>query len=521
VPDALGTGQESERVSRSTHILAIDQGTTSTRAIVFDAHAHPVATVQAEHAQLYPQPGWVEHDPEAIWRDTLATARSAIGQSGVGAAGIAGIGITNQRETMVVWDRATGQPIHNAIVWQDRRTAEWCRQLNADGAEAEVRARSGLLIDPYFSATKLSWILDHVPGARDRAARGELAMGTIDSFLLCRLTGGAVHATDVTNAARTMLYNIHEQCWDEELCRLFRVPAALLPDVHDNSHIFGTTNPDLFGAAIPVAGMAGDQQAALFGQACFARGTVKSTYGTGCFMLLNTGTEAVRSNNRLLTTPAYRLDGQMTYALEGSIFVAGAAVKWLRDGIGVITHAGQTDDMATQVPDNHGVYMVPAFVGLGAPHWDPDARGAIFGLTLGATQAHLARAALEAVGYQSMDLADAMTADGGATPETLRVDGGMAANDWLCQFIADMMDVPVERPVHLETTALGAAFHAGLATGVWPDMDALARTGQRGAVFRPRMDAATRKRLANGWRDAVGRTLSVGANRLAAGRDHS
>ncbi|WP_121118194.1 glycerol kinase GlpK [Croceibacterium ferulae] len=497
-------------MSRPTHILAIDQGTTSTRASVFDARARPVSIAQVEFGQHYPQPGWVEHDPETIWRDTLATARSAIERSGVGAAGIAGIGITNQRETVVVWDRATGEPIHNAIVWQDRRTAEWCRRLNEDGVEADVRARSGLLIDPYFSATKLSWILDHVPGTRARAERGELAMGTIDSFLLCRLTGGAVHATDVTNAARTMLYNIHDQCWDEELCRLFRVPVALLPEVHDNSRIFGTTAANLFGAAIPVAGMAGDQQAALFGQACFAPGTVKSTYGTGCFMLLNTGSDAIRSNNRLLTTPAYRLGGQMTYALEGSIFVAGAAVKWLRDGIGVITHASQTDDMATQVPDNHGVYMVPAFVGLGAPHWDPDARGAIFGLTLGATQAHLARAALEAVGYQSMDLAAAMVADGAANPETLRVDGGMAANDWLCQFMADMMDVPVERPAQLETTALGAAFHAGLATGIWPDLDALARTWQRGDVFRPRMDADSRRRLASGWRDAVGRTLSAG-----------
>jgi len=500
-------------VNRPSHILAIDQGTTSTRAIVFDTHGHPVAMAQVEFRQHYPQPGWVEHDPETIWRDTLAAARSAIGQSGVGAAGIAGIGITNQRETVVLWDRATGEPIYNAIVWQDRRTAELCRELKEDGAEAEVRARSGLLIDPYFSATKISWMLDHVPGARARAERGELAVGTIDSFLLWRLTGGAVHATDVTNAARTSLYNIHQQCWDAELCRLFRVPPTLLPEAHDNSRIFGTVAADVFGAPIPVAGMAGDQQAALFGQACLAPGTVKATYGTGCFMLLNTGAKAIRSHNRLLTTPAYRQGGQMTYALEGSIFAAGSAVKWLRDGIGVITHASQTDDMATKVPDSHGVYMVPAFVGLGAPHWDPDARGAIFGLTLGATQAHLARAALEAVGYQSMDLAQAMVADGGATPETLRVDGGMAANDWLCQFIADMMDVPVERPVHLETTARGAAFHAGLATGIWPDMDALARTWQRSDVFRPRMDAVSRRRLADGWRDAVGRTLSASAAR--------
>lgn len=497
---------------QATHILAIDQGTTSTRSIVFDSRTRPVATAQTEFQQHYPQPGWVEHDPEDIWRDTLATARDAIAQSGVGAAGIAGIGITNQRETVVVWDRADGKPIHNAIVWQDRRTADWCAQLKADGVERDVSARTGLLVDPYFSATKLSWILDAVPGARDRAERGELAFGTIDCFLLWRLTGGTVHATDVTNAGRTLLYNIHEQRWDPELCRLFKVPEALLPEVHDNAHLFGTTADGLFDVPIPVAGMAGDQQAALFGQACFTPGMVKSTYGTGCFMLLNTGETAIESTNRLLTTPAYRLNGKMTYALEGSIFVAGAAVKWLRDGIGVITHARETNDMATQVPDSHGVYMVPAFVGLGAPHWDPNARGAIFGLTLGATQAHLARAALEAVGYQTMDLADAMVADGGARPAALRVDGGMAANDWLCQFLADMLDVPVERPVHLETTALGAAFLAGLATGVWTDLDDLSKTWDKGATFCPRMDGTTRSQLAAGWHDAVRKTLTTGAD---------
>ena len=491
----------------ATHILAIDQGTTSTRSIVFDAEARPVATAQVEFEQHYPAPGWVEHDPEDIWRYTLATARAAIADSGVGAAGIAGIGITNQRETVVVWDRATGAAVHRAIVWQDRRTADVCAALKADGAEEWVRSRTGLLLDPYFSAAKIAWVLDHVAGARDRAERGELAFGTIDSFLLWRLTGGAVHATDVTNAARTSLYDIRAQAWDEDLCRLFRVPAAMLPAVEDNSHIFGTTADGLFDAPIPIAGMAGDQQAALFGQACFEPGMAKSTYGTGCFMLLNTGPEALASEHRLLTTPAYRLDGVMTYALEGSIFVAGAAVKWLRDGLGVITHARETHDMATQVPDSHGVYMVPAFVGLGAPHWDPAARGAIYGLTLGATAAHLARAALEAVGYQTMDLAAAMIADGGAAPATIRVDGGMAANDWLCQFLADMLQVPVERPAHLETTALGAAFLAGLATGVWPDRAALARTWTRADRFEPRMAEADRARLAVGWQDAVRRTL--------------
>ncbi|WP_375270733.1 glycerol kinase GlpK [Sphingomonas sp.] len=491
-----------------THILAIDQGTTSSRSIVFDARAKRIASAQVEFPQHYPAPGWVEHDPEDIWRDVLATAREAIAKSGVGADGIAGIGITNQRETTLVWDRATGKPIHNAIVWQDRRTADACARLKEEGAEDDVRARTGLLLDPYFSGTKLAWILDHVDGARARAEAGELAFGTIDSFLLWRLTGGAVHATDVTNASRTLLWNIREGCWDEAMCRLLNVPMAVLPEVHDNSHVYGHTADGLFDAAIPIAGIAGDQQAALFGQACFARGMAKSTYGTGCFMLLNTGEEAIASCNRLLTTPAYRLDGRMTYALEGSIFVAGAAIKWLRDGIGVITHASQTDDLATQVPDSHGVYMVPAFVGLGAPHWDPDARAAIFGLTLGATQAHLARAALEAVGYQTMDLVKAMVADGSARPATMRVDGGMAANDWLCGFLADLLEVPVERPDDLETTARGAAFHAGLATGVWSGLDELEQLWSREHCFEPKMTAQVRDPLIAGWRDALRRTLA-------------
>ena len=488
----------------------IDQGTTSTRAIIFDEQARRVALARAEFAQHYPEPGWVEHDPEDIWRDVLATAREALATSGLAAADLAAIGITNQRETAVVWDRATGEPIHRAIVWQDRRGAATCQALKADGAEELVRARTGLQIDPYFSATKVAWMLDNVPGARARAERGELAFGTVDSFLLWRLTGGAVHATDVTNASRTMLFDIHENRWDDELCRLLRVPAAILPEVHDNAHLYGTTSPDLFGAAVPVAGIAGDQQAALFGQACFAPGSIKSTYGTGCFVLLNTGETPVTSGHRLLTTPAYRIDGRTHYALEGSIFVAGAAVKWLRDGIGVITHASQTDDLATRVPDNHGVYMVPAFVGLGAPHWDAEARGAIYGLTLGAGAAHLARAALEAVAFQTMDLLAAMTADGGGRPKTLRVDGGMAANDWLCGFLADMTDTPVERPVDVETTARGAAFHAGLATGVWSGLDHLSRLWEREQCFEPRMADDTRAALAAGWHDAVRRTLSAG-----------
>jgi glycerol kinase len=491
----------------ASRILVIDQGTTSTRSILYDGKARAIAVAQTELEQHYPAPGWVEHDPEDIWRDTLAMMRQAMADGGASARDIAAIGITNQRETAVVWDRATGEPIHRAIVWQDRRGAERCRQLRADGAEADIRAKTGLLIDPYFSATKLAWILDEVEGARERAERGELAFGTIDSFLLWRLTGGAVHATDVTNAARTMLYDIHRQCWDETLCALFGVPMAMLPEVHDNAHVYGETAPDLFDAPIRIAGMAGDQQAALFGQACFSPGMIKSTYGTGCFMLLNTGETPVASDHHLLTTPACRLDGRITYALEGSIFVAGAAIKWLRDGLGVIAHAHDTDSLATQVPDNHGVYMVPAFVGLGAPHWDPDARGAIFGLTLGATGAHLARAALESVGYQTRDLADAMIDDGATSPETLRIDGGMAANDWLCQFLADLLETPVERPADLETTARGAAFLAGLAVGVWPDLDAIAALCVPDRTFEASMPRDRREGLMAGWKRALGRTL--------------
>ena len=492
-------------MGRADHVLAIDQGTTSTRAILFDDQACPIAVAQRELAQHYPERGWVEHDPEQIWRDTLAVACEAL--SGVDPDRVAAIGITNQRETVVLWDRATGEPVHRAIVWQDRRTAEECTRLKSDGAEPMVRERTGLLLDPYFSATKIAWMLDNVPGARTRAERGEIACGTIDCFLLWRLTGGAVHATDATNASRTLLFDIHRQCWDSELCRLFRVPEALLPEVCHNAHLFGTTAPGLFERQMPIAGMAGDQQAALFGQACFSPGMVKSTYGTGCFMLVNTGGQAIASRHRLLTTTAYRLDGRTTYALEGSIFVAGAAVKWLRDGLGVIADAAQTDSMATRVSDSHGVYMVPAFVGLGAPHWDPGARGAILGLTLDATGAHLARAALEAVAYQTLDLAEAMGGDG-ARPSAVRIDGGMTANEWLCQFLADVLQLPIERPRNLETTALGAAFLAGLATGVWPDLEALGGTWRARDRFTPRMAREQRDALVVGWRAAVAKTLS-------------
>ena len=487
------------------HILAIDQGTTSTRSIVFDASGRAVATAQAEFAQHYPRDGWVEHDPDDIWRDVQATMRAAVANAGLAASDIAAIGITNQRETTLLWDRATGKPLHRAIVWQDRRTAAACARLREQGHEELVRARTGLLLDPYFSATKLAWLLDHVEGARGRAEAGELAFGTIDSFLLWRLTGGRAHRTDATNASRTLLFDIHRQRWCPDLLALFGVPAAVLPEVCDSSTVFGET--DLLGPPVPVAGIAGDQQAALFGQTCFATGDAKATYGTGCFLLLNTGSEAVTSEQRLLTTTAYRLGGEASYAVEGAIFVAGAGVKWLRDGLGLITHASQTHDMATQVADNGGVYLVPAFVGLGAPHWDPEARGLVAGLTLGTEAAHLARAALEAVGYQTADLVDAMVADGAAAPAVLRVDGGMAANDWLCQFLADLLHVPVERPEHLETTALGAAFLAGLAVGVWRDQAELAALPRATRRFDPAMAGDMRAALLAGWRTALRRAL--------------
>ena len=494
-------------MSEPQHIIAIDQGTTSTRAIVFDASARAVAIARRALTQHYGDSGRVEHDPEEIWRDTEATVREVIDRAPAGATGIAALGITNQRETVVIWDRTSGTPIHRAIVWQDRRTAEECARLKREGAEELVRQRSGLLLDPYFSGTKVAWILDHVPGARTRAERGELAFGTIDTFLLWRLTGGRVHATDVTNASRTLLYDIHAQRWDEELLRLLRVPRELLPQVRDSSEIYGSTDAALFGRELPIAGIAGDQQAALIGQGCFRTGMAKSTYGTGCFLLLNTGEAAVTSANRLLTTPAYRIGGRIAYALEGSIFVAGAAVKWLRDGLKIIESASETAILAARLPDDHGVYLVPAFVGLGAPHWDPNARGLLCGLTLDTSAAHLARAALEAVAYQTLDLTEAMQRDGAQPLAAIRIDGGMAANDWLCQFLADILQAPVQRPAELETTALGAAFLAGLATGVWPDLSALAAHSPTAAVFEPRMHRMRRATLLAGWRQALARAL--------------
>ena len=485
-------------------LLAIDQGTTSSRAIVFDADGSIRTVAQREFTQHFPAGGWVEHDPEEIWSATLAVTREALAAAG---GAVAAIGITNQRETTVVWDRASGAPIHRAIVWQDRRTAAKCRALRDAGHESAVSEKTGLLLDPYFSATKLAWTLDHVDGARDRASAGELAFGTIDTFLIWRLTSGRVHATDATNASRTLLFDIHTQAWDDTLLQLFDVPRSVLPEVRDSAADFGTASPEVLGQAIPIAGVAGDQQAATVGQACFQPGMMKSTYGTGCFAVMNTGAEAVRSRNRLLTTVAWRLEGEPTYALEGSIFVAGAAVQWLRDGLRVIDDAPQTEALASGLPDSGGVYLVPAFTGLGAPHWDPDARGAIYGLTRDAGPAHLARAALESVCFQTRDLIAAMEADRGAAIDRLRVDGGMIGNAWLLQALADIVGVTVERPRNAETTALGAAYLAGLQAGVFRSVDDIGERWARDAECTPRMADRERERLVRGWESAVARTL--------------
>jgi glycerol kinase len=490
-----------------THLLAIDQGTTSTRAIVFDAALAPVAVAQQEFTQHFPRPGWVEHDAEEIWASVLATARTAMDNVGVTPADVAAIGITNQRETALIWDRATGKPIHNAIVWQDRRTADMCAALRAAGHEPGLTQKTGLLFDPYFSATKIAWLLDHVDGARAAAAQGRLCFGTVDSFLLWRLTGGKVHATDATNAARTLLLDIHAARWDAELTDLFGVPPSLLPEVRDCAADFGTT--DVFGGAIRILGIAGDQQAATVGQGCFSPGMMKSTYGTGCFALINTGPQMVTSRNRLLTTIAYQLAGKRTFALEGAIFVAGAAVQWLRDGLKIIASAPESGTLAAAADAGEQVYLVPAFVGLGAPWWDAEARGAIFGLTRKSGPAELARAALESVGYQTRDLIDAMRADwpelGGTV---LRVDGGMTASDFAMQFLADILAAPVDRPAVQETTALGAAYLAGLAAGVCPPPDDFAKLWKRERRFEPKMDATVRARKWSGWQDAVRRTIA-------------
>jgi glycerol kinase len=495
-----------------SHILAIDQGTTSSRAIIFDANTAIIAVAQQEFPQHFPASGWVEHEPEDLWDTTLAVCREAMAKAGVAASDLAGIGITNQRETTLVWDRKTGKAIHRAIVWQDRRTAERCAALKAEGHEPLVAQKTGLLLDPYFSGTKIAWILDHVPGARARAEKGELAFGTVDSFLLWRLTGGAVHATDATNASRTLLYDIHQGAWDDALLEVIGVPRAMLPEVRDSSAEFGLTLPDLFGGAIAVRGIAGDQQAATVGQACFEPGMLKSTYGTGCFALLNTGDQALVSRNRLLTTIAYQLKGRRTYALEGSIFIAGAAVQWLRDGLHLVQNAAETGPMAAESDPAQQVYLVPAFVGLGAPYWDADARGAMFGLTRNTGPREFARAALEAVCFQTHDLLAAMRADwpGAKGAQTvLRVDGGMVASDWTMQRLADILGAPVDRPEVKETTALGAAYLAGLQAGIYPEPAIFATTWRLEKRFSPTLDAAPRADLLKGWADAVSRTLTT------------
>ncbi|HTK85541.1 MAG TPA: glycerol kinase GlpK [Patescibacteria group bacterium] len=479
------------------NILAIDQGTTSSRAILFSAKGKILRVKQKELKLHYPQPGWVEQKPQDIWNDTLWTCRGVLR----GADTVASIGITNQRETTILWDRKTGKPVYNAIVWQDRRTAPLCEKLRAAGHERVIAEATGLVIDPYFSATKVAWILDNVPGARKRAEAGDIAFGTVDTWLLWNLTGGRVHATDATNAGRTMLFNIRTQKWDEQLLKLFGIPCAILPEVRDNVVAFGKTK--LFGKELVIGGMAGDQQAALVGQACFNEGMVKATYGTGCFALMNAGPEFRLSKNKLLTTPAYRLDGKTTYAVEGSIFIAGAAVQWLRDGLKVIKKASDSEKLARSVKDSGGVYFVPAFTGLGAPYWNSDARASISGLTRGSTTAHIVRAALEAQAFQTVDLMNAMKADTGESPAVIRADGGLVANKFVCQFIADMLDVPLDIPTVTETTALGAAYLAGLQAGVYDGLDDISQAWRRAKRYRPRMKAERRRELYSGWNKAI------------------
>ncbi|MEX5727769.1 glycerol kinase [Rhodovulum iodosum] len=493
-----------------TYILAIDQGTTSSRAILFDRTMKIAAVAQEEFTQHYPASGWVEHDAADLWSTTAGTCREAIERAGIAPADIAAVGITNQRETTVVWDRKTGQPIHNAIVWQDRRTSNLCTELKAAGHEPMVTETTGLLLDPYFSGTKLRWLLDNVEGARARAEAGELAFGTVDTWLIWRLTGGKLHVTDATNAARTMLYDIRKGEWSTNICDLLDIPMSLLPEVRDSAADFGMTRPDLFGREIPILGVAGDQQAATVGQACFGKGMLKSTYGTGCFALLNTGPEPVTSQNRLLTTIAYQLDGTPTYALEGSIFIAGAVVQWLRDGLKIIRAAPETQGLADAADPAQDVVLVPAFTGLGAPYWRPDCRGAVFGLTRNSGPAEFARAALESVGFQTRDLLEAMHADwSGADDAVLRVDGGMSASDWTMQFLADILGASVDRPEVKETTALGAAWLAGMQAGIYPDRDEFAKTWALDRRFEPAMDDATRDAKYARWQAAIAATQTV------------
>ncbi len=485
--------------------LALDQGTTSSRAIVFDHRGRVRAAAQQEFRQIFPKPGWVEHDPEEIWSSQLAVAREALKRAGLAAADIAAIGITNQRETTVLWDRKTGRPVYSAIVWQDRRTSEWCDELKRSGHAELVQQRTGLVIDSYFSASKLRWLLDNVRGARARADRAELAFGTIDTWLLWKLTGGSLHITDATNASRTMLYDIRARRWDDELMRLFQIPRAVLPEVKPSSTVYAQTAPELFGAPIPVAGIAGDQQAALFGQGCFSRGLAKNTYGTGCFALMNTGADPVTSKHRLLATVAWDAAGRTEYALEGSVFIGGAVVQWLRDGLGLVKTAADIENLAASVPDSGGVYLVPAFAGLGAPHWDQYARGTITGITRGTTSAHLARAALESIAFQVADILDVMRLDSGIPIQELRVDGGAAANNLLLQFQADLLRVPVARPSVTETTALGAAYLAGLAVGFWRSTDEVQANREVDRTFEPRLDAKEADHRRARWKEALSR----------------
>ncbi len=488
-------------------VLVIDQGTTSTRAIVFDADGAPVADARQEIPQIFPQPGWVEHDPESLWSSAVSTARGALRRAGREPATLAAVGIANQRETALLWERASGKPIGNAIVWQDRRTAEACSALKAGGCEPQVTAVTGLLLDPYFSATKIAWALDAAPGARAAAERGELAFGTVDSFLLWRLTNGAVHATDATNASRTMLYDIRKGEWDDDMLRLFNVPASILPEVRDTAAEFGVSASEHLGAAVPIRALIGDQQSALIGQACVAPGMVKATYGTGGFLLLNTGETPTPSGNRLLTTVAYQWRGLRAYALEGSIFSAGATVQWLRDGLNIIAKAAEAGELAAASDRAQSVYCVPAFAGLGAPHWNSEARALLSGITRGTTRNEIARAALESVGYQTRDLVEAMRSDWGGAIDVIRADGGMAASDWTMQFLADILAVPVDRPKGLESTAQGAAFAAGWQAGLYPGPESFAEKRRKDRLFTPLMDGATRERLYRGWQEAVRRAL--------------
>jgi glycerol kinase len=491
-----------------SYVLALDQGTTSSRAILFDQAGSIVSVAQQEFPQIFPQAGWVEHNPEDIWHSQLQCARLVLQQANITAADVAAIGITNQRETTVVWDRNNDRAIHNAIVWQCRRTAAMCDKLKKEKFDRVIRRKTGLVTDAYFSGTKVAWLLDNVKGARQQANKGELAFGTVDSWLIHRLSGGQAHVTDVSNASRTMLYDIRKQVWDKEILDKLRIPASMLPTVKASSEIYAETAPDLLGAPIPIAGIAGDQQAALFGQGCFKPGMMKNTYGTGCFLLMNTGEQATASKTGLLTTIAWRTGGTTEYALEGSVFIAGAAVQWLRDGLGLITNAAESEALATSVNDTNGVYFVPAFVGLGAPYWDQDARGAIVGLTRGATRAHLVRAALEAMAYQTRDVVECMQKDSGIKAKELRVDGGATRNDFLCQFQADILGIPVVRPVITETTALGAAYLAGLAVGFWKNEKEIAKQWQVEKRFEPQMKKSERERLYEGWVAAVARARS-------------